>query len=403
MTIIVRIIFYLLMPLGLSFGDAEQYKNIAKNFANGKGMFNDYILPLTNSPNEHYIHNRNIGYVIFVAALYKVFGTSDNVVYTAQSILDVLICIFIFFICLNIGLNFFYAFFASVIYALYPINAVFSFMILAETLFTFLSVLLIFILIKSDDYNFFKYLAAALVTGWAILTRPSLEYYPFFIFIYFCREIYLNRGDKFKKIVYSASIYFISVIIIISIWIYRNYKLFGIPFLAFGGGWTLYESNNEKATGGPATIELPLQKYQKTMPYLQQDGFYKAAAIKWIKSHPKRFVELMIIKFFRFWNIVPNYTRFSSFPLNYLSGLFHIIIYFLALTAVIINFKKIMFDKTFLLLTYIIYFTLLHIVFLGSLRYRAPVMPFVFIFSAVGLKIIVEKYIKLRIRRVVKI
>ncbi len=386
-----RIMYFFILPKGLNFGDAQHYYNVAKNFSLGKGMYNDYVEPITNYPLEPYMHNRHIGYVIFLALIFKLFGYNENYIYFAQSILDILICIFIFLISKKIGLSDLFAFLAAIIYAFYPINAVFSFMVLAETLFTFLCIILIFVFVNKKEYDIKKYFIAGLLCGLAVLTRPSFQFYVIFIFLDFILAFIFKNID-FKNLLFSLLAFFSIFFIILFFWMFRNYKLFGKFFLSFGGGWTLYESNNPAADGAPSKSNIPFQEMQKKIPYLEQDRYFTELAIKWIKQEPIKFLKLIPIKFFRFWNVVPNFDKFNKFLFDLLSGIFHIVIYFFFLFALFKKIKFFLFAIGFYLFSFILYFSLLHSIFIGSLRYRAPVMPYVFIIAMIGCEILFNRF-----------
>ncbi|MEK6236417.1 MAG: hypothetical protein N2C14_17050 [Planctomycetales bacterium] len=102
------------------------------------------------------------------------------------------------------------------------------------------------------------------------------------------------------------------------------------------------------------------------------DRGMKQAAMSWALGHPARAAELMVVKFFRMWNPWPNEPRFRSLWLCLATAGSYLPL--LALTAVgAIAFRREP-GVIPLMLAPAVYFTLLHVVFAASLRYRQPAL-----------------------------
>lgn len=178
-------------------------------------------------------------------------------------------------------------------------------------------------------------------------------------------------------------------------WWIRNYNVSG-RFVATSlqMGPSLYDGLSPKADGSSQMdfvdafreeeriAEEELRKKEgkegKKSAYLRDTYEYrvdqrmKKAAIDWAKSHPDRVLELALIKVVRLWNLWPNEPSFSSFPVRIVIFFTYVPIMFLAICGAIATRKS---GFAFWLCWIpAIYFTLLHVIFVSSLRYRIPPM-----------------------------
>ncbi len=165
-------------------------------------------------------------------------------------------------------------------------------------------------------------------------------------------------------------------------WTVRNYRIFGrvIP-TTLQVGESLYEALSPYADGGPAMdrIDWPAVR-GGPMGELENNDFFRKAALDYARERPARVVELAIEKARRFWNIVPNHGPHRTALYAAISVIAVLPVYLLALVAVARR-RGAAFG---LLAAPVVYFALMHVVFVGSVRYRVPVMPFVGILAAAG-------------------
>ena len=117
------------------------------------------------------------------------------------------------------------------------------------------------------------------------------------------------------------------------------------------------------------------------MKEAEQDAFLTKWVINYILKNPKKILELSFIKFMRFWNVSLNYETLRKHPVNKIIIFFNIFVYLFAAAGFFWGEKR----KVLLILTPVFYFTLLHLIFLGSVRYRVPVMPYLEILAASGI------------------
>lgn len=184
------------------------------------------------------------GYPIFLSGLYFIFGPEQFYVKIIQSILEVFTCYFFFMVCLNY-FDVKKSLAALAIFSFFPSNIVFSQTILTEPLFGFISILVLFLVLKD---NFTKYVfLIGLLWGYAILIRssfaPSILLIPIFLFFYKREEI--NISGVFK---YSL-LFFIGAFLVISPWLIRNKTVLNTYTIATQGGFTFWSGSNPNATG----------------------------------------------------------------------------------------------------------------------------------------------------------
>ena len=106
----------------------------------------------------------------------------------------------------------------------------------------------------------------------------------------------------------------------------------------------------------------------------------KKASLDWAKSHPGRVCELAVIKFFRLWNVWPNEPAFASPVIRLVVFVTWTPILVLALIGMGMTFRR-GFEYAILILP-AIYLTMLHVIFVSSLRYRVPAMLCLMILAA---------------------
>lgn len=168
-------------------------------------------------------------------------------------------------------------------------------------------------------------------------------------------------------------------------WWIRNYQLTGqfIP-TTLQVGASLYDGLNPTADGGSnmAFVE-PMAARQRSMDAKvrteQSDSFeyrldhrMREDAMEFAATNPSRAVELAAIKFLCTWNIWPNEPGLRSWPLRLAVAATYLPLLILGLWGAI-KFSKRGWPYILCWLP-LPYFALLHMIFVGSIRYREPAM-----------------------------
>ncbi len=363
--LLIRICYVLTLEDKFFFPDSMRYDRIAAELLNGKGFSSTLTSPL---------------YPIFLSRVYHFFGHSFTAVRIIHSLIGTVSVFIIYLIAREIfsekaGLI------ACFLGTIYPFFIFFTGLILTETLFIFLFLWLIFFFRKMVLYTRLSYAVyTGILAGLSILTKPIAAYFLAFAFI-IVLTIY---NDRRKQLLANGLLVFLISMAVISPWAWNNYKRSGsLVFLRGGGGFVLYESNNPLATGGPCGERIVWTEEMKKMDAKELDSYFKREAIFFIKNNPRRFLELTVIKVARFWSFTPNAGNYQSWKYKLISVMSYGPLILLACWQVIATRRR--WKELIFLYLPIVFFTGLHTVILGSIRYRIPIMPYVMIFSAAGL------------------
>ena len=144
-------------------------------------------------------------------------------------------------------------------------------------------------------------------------------------------------------------------------------------------GISLYDGVHAQADGASnlATIK------HVDLPEIARDAHFRAESWRIIRSEPLRVLRLAGAKFSRTWNLWPNAEGYQRGWMKFVAGTWTVLVLGSALAGAILLRKD---RGTVLgLLMPALYFTALHVLFVGSIRYRLPAMPMIEVLSALGL------------------
>ena len=264
---------------------------------------------------------------------------------------------------------------------IYPFVMFFSGFELTESLYTFLLAASVFMFYRSlNTGKYALYIFTGFCFGFATLCRPV----AFGILV--CFALYLFFGNSKGRFIKGLCM-IAGAVLMIAPWTVRNYCVMHafVPVNVMAGK-VLWEGNNPQSDGGPCRY-WPEEINNKSE--IERDRILRAMAVEVIRQQPVRFLKLMGKKFIRFWNVIPNTIKFSS-PRNILvmvctDGL----LLPLGALGILIGLTR---KKKLLVLFFIVlaYTTLVHMVFLSSIRYRVPLMPFVIASAVYGLHSLAE-------------
>jgi len=231
-------------------------------------------------------------------------------------------------------------------------------------------------------------LLAGATSGVATLVRPSwLLFTPFAVV---CGLIF----DQPRKQMLLALAMFAGLSIVMLPWWARNYRVCGhfVP-TTLQVGASLYDGWNPQATGASdmqfvpgmenaLRIEQTRQAEHESFEY-RLDRRFRQAAWEWACGNPGRVVKLAGIKLLRIWNFWPNESSFSAWPVR-LAVLFSYVPLMLFAALGMRKAAEWGWPGALCWLP-AVYFSLLHMVFVSSIRYRQPAM--------LGLVVIASGYV----------
>lgn len=343
----------------LTFPDEIRYDRIAHELIMEKGFVSSSTSP---------------GYPVFLASIYGFYGRSFLTVRVVQALLGTGLILLIYLI----GKKFFSekaGLISASLSAFDPVAIFFTGLLLSETLYSFILLAAVYFWLKNRFFWF-----TSILWGMAILIKPiSLQ------LLLFCALVKIIASRFHKKTIMSTLGICLLSLAIQFPWVLHNYSLWGKFILTTtGGGITLYESNNPRADGGPGYEKIVWTEEMKKMNEVEIGRYFKHEALEFIRKNPGRFLELAGKKFLRFWSVVPNAKDFQKPVYFWTSLIFYTPVFILGCLGIIQGIKR--WRELGLFYCVLIFFTLTHMVFLGSVRYRMPVMPLMLLFAASALQ-----------------
>jgi 4-amino-4-deoxy-L-arabinose transferase-like glycosyltransferase len=335
-------------------------------------------------------------YPLFLAGIYALFGFSVAAARVFQALAGAATAIIIFFIANEIFSKR-AALIAAAVVALYPYLIYFSGDILSETLFTFLISLCVYFLLVNFRKN--NYVLSAVyggVSGITLLCKGT--FLPFYA-ISLALILFLPGPDRPKKIKMAGLALAFTALIVLP-WTARNYRSYHKFVLLGLSGQSLWLANNPQAfklQALPETNQDRLDenftwfdeaKYKEilSLPPVQADERFRKEAREFIFANPGQFVSLSFKRLVHFWRPFPVVaTNRNKLIALLTSGL----LLPLGLLGVILSLKK-YWKKTLALLALLGSFTLIHMVFTSSIRYRVPLDPYFIIFASFTISLVVS-------------
>ena len=273
--------------------------------------------------------------------------------------------------------------FTFIVTLCYPFFVYYQGLILSENLFIFFLVAGFYMLFgwSKNGFPLDRYFYGALIfLTTSVYMKATLTILPPLLvaFFYFMNE---------KKIFPTLKVLLISVVVyvmIMSPWWVRSYDLFDkvVPFTSTST-MNMYLGNNPSNKNGGCDWATDAEiKLYSTYEISESEymNIYTDATKKFIQENPQRFVELMWLKFKRFWNVTPNHEKYNKGKYKYLSLMSYGVVLFLAIISFFIYYKR--FKDLVPIYTLFLYFTVVHIVTIASIRYRLPIEPFLIVLAS---------------------
>lgn len=165
-------------------------------------------------------------------------------------------------------------------------------------------------------------------------------------------------------------------------WGLRNVLVVGQPaWLSANGGVTLYDAQGPGARGDSDQSfldELRPRPDLRGLDEVEFDAELQQRAWQQMRSDPARVLRLAWTKFVRTWNPWPNVAEYRGGWSGRVGAGFSILVYLGAaagLACTLLRGRSAQRKLMLALWTPVIYFALLHCVYVGSVRYRVPLMP----------------------------
>ena len=355
------------------FADSESYWILGQAIARGGPyQFGDDDARVFRTP----------GYPLALAGLFAVVGDDPPVMFARglNALLGTLAVGGVY--CLTLVLfNRITAAWAAALAAFYPGAIVTSTFVLSEALFCPLMLLQLILVVrawKSPQRVPFA-LFSGLVAGAATLTRPSWLLFLPFLFV----VLVVISSERRRACLIGLAAMAGLVLVMLPWWI-RNYSVTGrfVP-TTLQLGASLYDGLNPMATGASDMQFVPRFRRQELAEQDQASGQsdtfeyrldrrLKRAAITWAGENPGRVLKLAVVKLARMWSPWPNAEEFQNPRL----GLFVLVTYIPVAVVGIWGAVRFSRHGCAYVVCWIpaIYLTMLHVIFVSSIRYRQPAM-----------------------------
>ncbi len=220
-----------------------------------------------------------------------------------------------------------------------------------------------------------------LASGTAVLVRPS---WALFVPATLAAWIALAGRGRRRDVARLAAVATLAAALVMAPWWARNARIYGrfVP-TALWAGASLYDGLNPRATGA-SDMDFLNDPDIRPLGEQEQDALLHERAVAFARSHPGRTTWLAAVKFARFWTPWPNAVGFRSPILAASSAAVTIPLF--ALIAVGLHDRRRDPRALTLLAGPLLYTCALHLVFVGSMRYRIVNEVPAFGLAAIGLR-----------------
>lgn len=276
--------------------DARAYDSIAQNIINGNGF--------RESVDGDILFDRSIqragpAYEYFLAGIYTIFGHQYGAVWIMQAILHALSVWLIWLIAKKIflGGGEKIGLIAAAIFGLHPDLIEISAMLMTETFYLFLTILILYCFVEvyfSQKWRWTLMLALSLAVG--ILARPPIVLFvPIIVFWYII-----------KKQLKQLTLFVMLLVLSLVPWTVRNYTIYHqfIPTTLIGE-YNLWVGNTLTADGGQLSGGYnPFDEYVAEHGYTTVHVAANTAFKNFIIEHPGSFIELTVIRTVRYFSLI---------------------------------------------------------------------------------------------------
>lgn len=316
---------------------------------------------------------RTPGFPLLLALSIKVFGTS----LLAASLVMALVgagCCWLTAVLARRVTDDQTAFWALLIVAVSPLQIGSNVQILSETWFSFWLLLTLIaaapVLTGVGDglHRYRQSFVSGLLSGLTVLVRPGWILWPWLSSLLL---LVFNRQTAVRRLLLCGLIFGGCYLALLP-WGWRNYHVTGHwVFTSLWSGASLYDGLHAGATGESDMTFVDQETVYTTMSEYDANEHYKQRAAQFAIANPWRTLELAVVKAGRYLSPTLNAAGFSGGP----ASLFFLVWYTVFWGLVILGafgLRKSPGILCFLVAPFL-QFLLVHMVFVGSIRYRLPV------------------------------
>lgn len=375
--------------------DTVHWDKAATSILNGEGFGSGYSFSNLGFDEEYGLEP---AYPVFLAGIYGLFGRNFVIVRIFQCLMGAGVCYLVFLIGAKV-FNRNAGTIGSAIAVFFPLHIFISGMLYPTLLFTFLTALTVFCLIKITENDGHLYpILAGLFLALATQTIPIIfAFYPLAA-IWLLLFEKKTKVQKWQHLLVTFSIAFLTLLP----WTIRNYLVFGkiVPVRAAfaddllkvkvtvdSDSVDLYKDEVENSGIDPAELERQIAS-------MQNKGFLgKVQSI--IFDNPGKFLKRYSRELVHFWIPYPDPDRvktknkFLSTFTKWMSIVSFGPVLIFGIIGVWASRQRL--RISLLLVFMIMSFAFAYSFFMTQIRYRIPIEPYIIIFAGFGLLVSVEK------------
>jgi hypothetical protein len=360
-----------------SLPDQREYLALADNVLHGRGLeFLDRRLADT-----VYAY-RMPAYPLFVAGC----GANIRVVRAVQAAVDTSTVLAVFLLasalCVPTGRGW-VPLLAACIAAFNPYLVYFSGLVLSETLFTALLAWGLLLLVMGrprvqSGGRVVLWLSGGLLLALSVLVRPSAVALPVVLgigaaFVNRTRPGTYQEPVNRRPLPVGTTMLLLTMLVLIPWWARNFHVLKRAVWLDTNGGITLYDGYNPDATGASNQGFIRREPELKVLNEVDRSEYLSQKAIEYARSHPRRDIELAGAKLARTWSPVPLSDEFGRPAYRAIALAYSLPLDVLVVLGLMAG--RLPKAAKVLLLLPAIYFSTVHALTVGSLRYRMPAEP----------------------------
>lgn len=276
---------------------------------------------------------------------------------------------------------------AAIGWAIHPFAAFYVAVGLTETVFVTLLLLAFLGLYRR------RYWPAALALVAAILVRPSIELLAPVLVVAFA--VVVHRGGALearRSLLALATVYVVGML---PWWLHNEAKYHAFVRLNLGGGLALYAGNNPMNTsgGGIEGVDYDVSAFRAIADPVQREAAMRTAAFDFIVDRPGLFLQRAAVRFGRLWQPWPHAVEYSSWKAVAVSLLATLPLLVLASAGTVMLLRD-RFRPVLPPLLLIAYLTAVHMITIGSIRYRFPIEPFLVVLAAPAAAALVRRVLR---------
>ncbi len=209
----------------------------------------------------------------------------------------------------------------------------------------------------------------------AIMLRPSAAGWIILLWALLLITRRFSRQAGVQTALFAAILAFL-----MAPWGLRNQAAIGAwAWLSTNGGVTLYDALGPQADGSSNQAFLNEMPELSGLDEVARDRLLRERACDELRRDPGRAWRLAGIKFLRTWSLIPHVTNYRGGTVALASAAYTLLVLILAGVGLLRCLARWARPTTIayhaLLWLPVVYFTLVHSLFIGSLRYRVPLMP----------------------------